>query len=234
MSNNKNLKKMFEKEFDVEIMKQQILNEERKRNMNFKNVFKWSVAPICLVAIISGILIFNNNKELKPNIYKPNIETKDSVDMYINDISKTTQGAARLDADIKVINNLSIPYFEEIGNIVVPTDFDNNHDAYAIYVKSDKDSNEYDTLQSYVFNYSNTKNDRNIRVAFSKENKPIRDYHFSEEGSKISKINNIELKVFKYNGLYFTEFNYKDINFDVETHDITEQELTDLLLSIIK
>lgn len=234
MSNNKNLKKMFEKEFDVEIMKQQILNEERKRNMNFKNVFKWSVAPICLVAIISGILIFNNNKELKPNIYEPNIETKDSVDMYINDVSKMTQGISKLDADVKIINNLSIPYFQEIGNIVVPNDFDNKHNAYAIYTKSNKDSKEYNILQCYVFNYSNTQNDRDIRVAFSKENKPIRDYYFEEKGSKVSKINNIELKIFKYNELYFTEFNYKGINFDIETHAIKEQELTDLLLSIIK
>lgn len=44
----------------------------------------------------------------------------------------------------------------------------------------------------------------------------------------------MELKIFKYNELYFTEFKYKDINFDIETTNITEQELTDLLLSIIK
>ncbi len=233
MSNNRNLKKMFEKEFDVEIMKQQILDEERKRNMNLKNVFKWSVVPICLVIVVCGMLIFNNTKELKPNIYKPNIETKDNVDMYINDISKMTQGTLKIDADVKISNIENIPYFKEISNIKLPSDFD-NREVHEIYVKPDRDSGEYSILQSYVFNYSNTKNDRYIRVAFSKENKPIRDYHFSEEGSKISKINNMELKIFKYNELCFTEFNYKDINFDIETTNITEQELTDLLLSIIK
>ena len=82
--------------------------------------------------------------------------------------------------------------------------------------------------------YSNTDKGREIIVSFSKENKPIRDYYFSEEGSKISKIDNFELKIFKFNELYFTEFNYKGINFDIETTNITEQELTDLLLSIIK
>lgn len=234
MESNRNIKKMFEKEFDIEIMKQKILDEERKSNMKFKNLLKWSFVPICLVAIISGILILNNDKELKPNIYKPNIETTDNVNIYINDISGTTQEALRMDADVKIINNLSIPYFEEIGNIVVPNDFDNNHDAYAIYVKSDRDSDEYNILQSYVFNYSNTKNDRHITVSFSKENKPIRDYYFSEEGSRMSTINNTELNIFKYNELYYTEFNYKGINFDIETTNISEQELTDLLLSIIK
>lgn len=233
MSNNKNIKKMFEREFDIEIMKQQILDEERKRKMNFKNVFKWSVVPICLVAVICGVLIFNSNKELKPNIYKPNIETKDNVDMYINDVSKMTQGALKIDAVVKIINDVNIPYFEDLANIVIPNDFDNDQ-KYAIYVKPDKDSKEYDTLQSYEFNYCNTKNDRSISISFSKENKPIRDYHFSEEGSKVSKINNMELKIFKYEEIYFTEFSYKGINFDIETSNITEQELTNLLLSIIR
>lgn len=234
MSNDRNIKKMFEREFDIEVMKRKILEKEREEKMNLKNIFKWAAIPICLVAVFCGVLIFNNSKELKPSIYKPNIELKDNTDMYINDISEMIHGSLKIDADVKIINNISIPYFEEIGNIVVPKDFDNNHDAYAIYVKPDRNSDEYNTLQSYVFNYSNTKNDRHIRVSFSKENKPIRDYYFSEEGSKISRINNTYLKLFKYNESYFTEFNYKGINFDIETNSITEQELTDLLLSIIK
>lgn len=233
MKNNRNIKKMFQKEFDIERMKQQILDEERKRKMNLKNTFKWSVVPICLVAVICNVLVFNNTKELKSNIDKPNIESKDNIDMYINNISKLTQNALKMDADVKIINNMSIPYFNEIDSIIVPKDFDNNHDAYAIYVNPNKDSKDYNILQSYVFHFSNT-SDRNIRVSFSKENKPIRDYYFPEEDSKISKINNIELKIFKYNELYFTEFKYKGINFDIETTHITEEELTNLLLSIIK
>lgn len=234
MSNNKNIMNMFEREFDIEIMRQKILDKEREKNMNLKTVFKWSVAPICLVAIISGMYLFNKTEELKPNIYEPNIETKDNVSMYINDVSKMTGGALRNDADVKIINDIDISDFEEIKNIIIPNDFDNNYEAYALYVKPDRNSDEYNTLHTYVFNYSNTKNDRNIKIAFSKENKPIRDYYFSEEGSKTSKINDIELKIFKFNKLYFTEFNYKGINFDIETANITEQELSDLLLSIIK
>ena len=41
MSNNRNIKKMFEREFDIEIMKQKILEEERKEKMNLKNIFKY-------------------------------------------------------------------------------------------------------------------------------------------------------------------------------------------------
>lgn len=236
MTNKEKLQRAIEYDINFKDHYNEIINqiEKRERKMKRKrNMWKWSFAPICLVAVISGILLTNNNKELKSNIYKPNIEAKDNVSLYINDISKMTQGALRIDADVKTTNIENILYFKEIANIKIPSDFD-NQEAYEIYVKPNRESHEYNILQSYVFNYSSKKNDRDIRVSFSKEHKPIRDYYFSEEGSKMSKINNIELKIFKYNGLYFTEFNYKGINFDIETTNIIDQELTDLLLSIIK
>lgn len=234
MTNKEKLKSAIEYDINPKDYYNEIINqiEKREQMKRRNNMWKWSFVPICLVTIISGILLVNNNKELKPYIYKPNIETKDNVSLYINDVSKMTQGALKFDANVKITNIENIQYFKEIGNIKVPSDFD-NQEAQEIYVKPDRESKEYSVLQSYVFNYSNTKKDRYIRVAFSKENKPIRDYYFSEEGSKISKVNNIDLKIFKYNELYFVEFNYKNINFDIETTNITEQELIDLLLSIL-
>lgn len=237
MTNKEKLKRAIEqdinsKDYYKEIIKKIEKDDKMKKE---KNLWKWSFVPICLVAIIGGVLLVNNNnKELKTNIYKPNIETKDNVNLYINDVSKMVQDDADVqNADIKITNIENISYFKEIADIKVPSDFD-NQETYGIYVKHDRDSNDYNILQSYVINYSNKKNDRNIRISFSKENKPVRDYYFSEEGSRMSSINNFELKIFKYNKLYFTEFNYKDINFDIETSNITEQELTNLLLSILK
>lgn len=231
MTNKEKLKRAIEQDINPKSYYNEIINQiEKEDKMKKKsNMWRWSLVPICLVAVICGILLINNNKAL----YIPNIETKDNVSLHINDISKVSQGVLKIDADIKTTNIENIPYFEEIVNIKIPSDFD-EQEAHKIYVKSDRESNEYNILQSYVFNYSNKKNDRYIRVSFSKKNKPIRDYYYSEEGSKMSKINDIELKIFKYNSLYFTEFNYKGINFDIETTNITEQELTDLLLSILK
>ena len=237
MTNKEKLKKAIEQDINPKDCYKEIINkiERGEKTMKKKNnnMWKWTLVPICLIAIISGILLINDNKELNPDIYKSNIETKDSVNLYINDVSKMTQGVLSSDADVKITTIESISYFKEIVGIKIPSDF-NNKEAHEIYIKPDRDSQEYNVLQSYVVNYSNTENDRNIIVSFSKDNKPIRDYYFSEEGSKMSKINNIELKIYKYNDLYFTEFNYEGINFDIETSKITEQELIDLLLSIIK
>ena len=236
MTNKEKLISAIDKDINPKKNYNEIINKiERGEKMNQKNnnLWKWSFVPICLVAILSCVLLINNNKELKPNIYKPDVKTMDNVNLYINDVSKINQGVLKLDADIKITNIESFSYFKEIADIKIPSTFD-YQEAYEIYVKPHKDSQEYTILQNYVINYSEQKNDRNISISFSKENKPIRDYYFSEEGSKISKINNVELKIFKYNELYFTEFNYKGINFDIEVSKITEQELTDLLLSILK
>ncbi len=236
MTNKEKLNKAIEQDINPKDYYKEIMSKiERGERMKEKNnnLWRWSFVPICLVAIISSVLLINNDKELKPNIHIPNIETKDNVNLYINDVSKMTQGVLRLDADVKVTNIENIPYFKEIADIEIPSDFDSK-EAYEIYVRPDRNSQEYNILQSYVVNYSDTENDRNISVSFSKDNKPIRDYYFPEEGSKISKINDIELKIFKYDELYFTEFNYEGINFDIETSKITEQELLTFLLSILK
>ncbi len=234
-TNKERLKNAIEQDINPKDYYNEIIKRIKKEDKmkKEKNLWKWAFVPICLVAVIGCALFFNNNKQLKPNIYKPNIKTKDNINLYINDVSNITQGDLKIDADIKITKIENISYFKEITNIKIPSDCE-NREAHEIYIKHDNDSKDYNILQSYVVNYSSTNNDRNIKLSFSKENKPVRDYYFSEKGSKISKINNVELKIFKYNYLYFTEFNYNGINFDIETSNITEQELTDLLLSIIK
>lgn len=235
MTNKEKIKNAIEEDINPNSYYKEIIRTIEKGDKMKKksNMWKWSFVPICLVVAISSILLIFDNKELNSDLLKQNIETKDNVSIYVNDVSKMSQGVLRFDVDVEITNIENISYFKEIGDIKIPSDFD-NQEVSAIYVKPDTESNEYSNLQSYTINYSNAKNDRYMRVSFSKENKPIRDYYFSEDGSKLSNINNVELKIFKYNELYFTEFNYKDINFDIETTNITEQELTDLLLSIIK
>ena len=90
MASKKMIKEMFEKEFNAELMKQKVLDLERDKGMNLK-VFKWSIVPICLVAIICGTLFFRS-KNLKPIVYEPNIEAKENVKVYFNDVSKISEG----------------------------------------------------------------------------------------------------------------------------------------------
>lgn len=106
MTNKDKLKGAIEEDINPKNYYNEIIEKlEKGEKMKKNNVWKWSLVPICLVAIISGVLFINNSKELKPNIYKPNTETKDNVNLYINDVSKISQGALRIDADVKITNN---------------------------------------------------------------------------------------------------------------------------------
>ena len=74
----------------------------------------------------------------------------------------------------------------------------------------------------------------NIIIAFSEIEEPIRDYYI-DGGNKISKIGDVELKITQSESqeMYIVTFEYKDIYFDIETTGITEDQLVDLLKSLI-
>ena len=46
--------------------------------------------------------------------------------------------------------------------------------------------------------------------------------------------NKSELFIFKYENIYFTEFIYNGVNFDIELQNVDKEELVVLLKSIIK
>ena len=141
-------------------------------------------------------------------------------------------GAILIDADVKVVNEEENSiWISIVSNIVIPEQLEKK-ESYMLYTRKDKES-PYDILNSYVYNYYNEETLSSIRISFSNKNKPLRDYHFSEEGAKETTINNVKMKIFKYENIYFTEFNYKDYNFDIETTNITQDELINLLKSII-
>ncbi len=237
MTNKEKIIKSIDSDFNKNLNYNEITKKMQKGTniVMKKNILKWSLAPICLIVVISSILVvnFKDNNILSPNTSyegKENFPT-----LYINNLDKA--GMARFDVDVKeiVFNGVNIPWLEILKDgITIPKDLD-KFNGYSIYTRKDK-TGEYDVLNCYVYNYSNNNDDdyKNIRIAFSNTNKPIRDYLFSDENSKETIINDVKLTIFKYNTIYFAEFNYKGYNFDIETNNITEQELSTLLLSIIK
>lgn len=226
MSKKQIMKKVFDKEFNINAMRSQILEEMEKKEKMMK-VLKYAL-PLCVILIISGILIWNNsdNKMLKFN-------TKDEEkysNIRINKISAL--GAAMLDADVKTVLHDEIDISWLDLNDSLPSDLD-EFDGYKILTRKDRVS-AYDILNCYVYEYYNEDSLRSIRIAFSDKNKPIRDYYFDIEKVKKSKINETELSIYQYEELFFTEFVYRGYNFDIETSNISLEELTSLLETIIK
>lgn len=236
MTNKEKLQKAIEQDINptnnynkiIQIIEKGV--EMKKKN----NLLKWSLVPLCLIVVISGIL-FLNSKNKSNNLLenKPYIDKDNNITLNINNISNL--GMSKLNAEIK--NGVNIPYpfkVDENNNqeIVIPKDL-TQYKNFIVYTKKDKDSKEYNFIANYIMIISNG-DDREIEIKYSKENTPLRDYYFSEDGSKTTTINGIDLKIYKYKENFYTAFKYNDYNFDIETSNITEQEFSNYLVSILK
>ena len=87
-------------------------------------------------------------------------------------------------------------------------------------------------LSNYIIEYTNG-SDRNIKILYSYNTNFSNDYLYDID-SKITTINGIDLKIYKYKYMYFIKFNYNNYNFYIETSNITLEELSKFLVSILK
>lgn len=139
----------------------------------------------------------------------------------------------KLDLDIKDVetNNMTFPNAFDYNKVKLPNDI-NKIKKSIIYTKNEK-QNDYTNLNSHILNYYNNNEAKNIRVAFSDKNKPVRDYYFSDENAAISIIKDKSLMIYSYEKTFFVEFHYNNYYFDIEANNISQDELIDLLGSII-
>ena len=239
MTNREKLKKAIEQDINPTNNYNEIIKKIEKEGKMKKenNLLKWSLVPICLIVIISGIIFLNykkdNNNSLENKTY---INKENNTILNINDLSKV--GMTTLDTDVKTVSGVNIPYPFKVNEnqneewFIIPSDLTQTK-QYIVYVKKDKDSKEYDVVANYIMLITDG-NERSIEVKYAKEQEPLRDYYFSEEDSKITTINGIDLKIYKYENSFYTTFSYNGYYFDIETSNITTQELSDYLVSILR
>ena len=233
MKNNE-LREKIRKNIKEEIAVSNIRKEfDMKTNKNRKILY--AISSICAVFIL-GIGIFigtgkMNNTGLEIGKTEVNINKEESLVVELNINKLKVMEMADLDADIKTIDIDKLPEefkFMEISLIPEEYEFENIH---TVYTRENINIEEYNILHDYILNYK--KDDlNNIKIAFSKVEQPLRDY-FIQEGDKISKIGDVELKISQWEEMYIVTFEYEDIYFDIETTGITENQLVDLLESLI-
>ena len=228
MDRKKLIKEIFDERFDKEQMYNSIIMkmEKDKKAKLRNNLIKFATLPICAMLIISFILVRQDTRKITNENDKLPIVENQEVSIIINKIEML--GMAMLDARVENITNET---FEVVEGIVVPKDLD-KFDAYKLLIKGDN-SKEYNKLANYVYSYINTETNRSINISFSDTNKPLRDYMLEDIGT-VSRIKDITLEIYQYEELYMTEFSYKGYNFDIETSNITQEELIELLKSLIK
>lgn len=212
-----------------------------KSNKN-KKIINWLTSGVAAVFILGFVIIIGinklNNNQVQNNLYqiadlqheKQNDKEKSiKIELNINKIKKLAMTS--LDADIKTIEMDKLPEkFEFMKNISISNGY-KLESSYNVYTRKDFNINEYNLLHDYVFNYRKDSINK-ITVSFSEIEKPIRDYYINGE-EKISKIGDIELIISQCEQMYIVNFEYNNIYFDIETVGITENELVELLQSII-
>lgn len=208
---------------EVNIEKTNRITTKIKVKIMRKLKLKYILASVCIliIAVVGYVGFLNTNNNLDGSL---------KTDININKIKDTK--IVNIDADIKVENEVMVPYFEFLTDIEIPEDFDKKDDYRAIYVRSDMKVEKYDILNNYEFDYYNTSNNRRIKIAFSDKYIPLREYEI-DGANKTSKIGDTELIICQYDSMYIARFTHNDINFDIETTELTENELIFLLRSII-
>lgn len=207
---------------------------DMKANKNKKIVYMITSACAIIVLCI-GVIIGTNNGGLE-SIYQIALEKtntlnqEESLTNELNINKFKISAMVSLDADVKIITLKDLPEkFKFIENISLPEEY-KLEESYIVCTRDNKEVDEYNILHDYVFNY--TKGNNKIKIAFSEIEEPLRDY-FIECGDKISKIGDAEFIISQSGEMYIVTFSYQNINFDIETTGITEDELVNLLQSII-
>lgn len=229
-----NLKDTIQKNFDKKKNYNIILSKiERRDNMKVKLSYVLA-SSLVAIALLVGIVAYNVPKSNNENVMPPTVPGV--LEININKAEK--QGMAKFDADIQEtvsdLNeefNKTFPFAQKELN--APKDLRDYGVNKVVMTRKDFSDKDYSIAHDYIWDYSNEAENRTIRIAFSKIGKPLRDYYLSSE-EKISKIENTDVIITQYEKLYLAEFKLNDVYFDIETAGITQKELVDLLVSLIK
>ncbi len=191
---------------------------------------------ISIITIVNKTNIFYNNNETDEKAcviaelgeyYKKYNEENLKTDLKIEEIEERKLLNSYL--DIKTIKSDDLPYkFNFINNIKLE-EFKLT-DSYKIYTKSNVNIDNYDILYGYVVLYKQD-NEKNIKIGLSELELPIQNY--LDTNVKTSKIGDVEIKILQYKKDYIAIFKLDDIYFSIETNNITQSQLVELLKSII-
>ena len=148
------------------------------------------------------------------------------ISLFVNELDKNAAGALRADADIQVLplsETETIPQLQFLKELALP-EMLTERTVSAVYVRSDRDIAEYNRLYEYICRFSDQNSEKELCVAFSSNGKPIRDYLFDDEGARVSRINGVEMTVFRYEEILYTEFTAGGLFFDLEAQGLSQEE----------
>ena len=236
-----NLKENIRKKVKEKIAISNIKEEFDEKSKKNKQIIYWITSSAAVFVLGIGLIIGKNNLKSTDSLQgqnygitelsqsAPELSVSQDTDIQINELEGTRM--AKIDADVKNKNIEELPEkIKFMKNISIPEEF-KQLDIYEIYTNSNPKERKYDLLHDYVFNYKKD-DDNEIKIALSMIEEPIRDYWYDEENKK-SKIEDIDVEISQYQKLYMVTFKIDNIYFDIEANEITEDQLINIIKSII-
>lgn len=236
-----NLKENIRKRVKEKIAISNINEEFDKKSKKNRQIMYWITSSAAVFVLGIGLIIGRNNLKntdgLKSQNYEiaelsqnePELSVSQDIDNPNNELEETKM--AKIDADKKKKEVGDLPEkIKFMKNISIPEDF-KQQDIYEIYTNSNPKDRKYDLLHDYVFNYKKD-DDNEIKIALSMLEEPIRDYWYDEENKK-SKIEDVDVNISQYQNLFIVTFKIDNIYFDIEANGITENQLINIIKSII-
>lgn len=215
---NKQIKNIISEKINKEDIKNNIVN---KRSIDMKYL-KYGVCTCALVLMI-GVFAFSGNKvnDIKTESYSKN-------NFSINELDSVA--SHKLDAESREVNEQDLESDFSFYKDLVLSDLLKGYKVEGIYIKDSYD--KYNKLNNYLVSAYTENN--SIKIAFSKDCEPLRDYFFDDNGEKYTTINGEDIKIYNYGNSYMTVFSYNGVNFDIETSNMDINEFVNILKLIIK
>lgn len=134
------------------------------------------------------------------------------------------------DDGIKLTKMEVLSYYK-IKDFKLPEDLNAENRDYYIYKKDGGRGEVY--FDHNEFFYHNETMSRNVRIEMEKGEISKERSAFKETEDKILRIGEKEIRIGKNKGSFFTEFIQNEVGLRIVTEGLTEEELTDLLSSLI-
>ena len=235
MTNKERLKNAIEQDMNPTNNYNKIIKkiEKGKKIKRENNLLKWSLIPICSIIAISGTIFLNYKKPQYSILFEKSPNEENNVTLNINNIIEFIENVDVSGSAIDITFDEIINEEDFIKNFKFLNKFTNSR-----LIKRYDINNKFIGYEMFYFNTNeNEEITSEIDIFLSKTliNKPSCYKNIDFSKMKDSTINDTTLKILKTeSNRFYALFSYNGYNFDIETSNITEQEFSDYLVSILR
>lgn len=230
MNNEDKLNKVITNDFDI-TNNYTSIRKKMERGNKMNKIFKYSLMPMAIVIAITSVFLLNK-KNSTINVLDSNVKNNDVI--IVNSIDNNFDNA-KLDIDGRsedITTDDLYKIYPLLKDIVVPDDY-NIDGIIKCYLFND-DTGKYDKLYGYNIIYSGGNNKYIDIFILIDTTKRLRCFSIDTDEMKSSIINGNNIKIMGEDKYYYAIFSYNNINFDIETTGISEEEFIQLIKSMVK